>query len=136
MPFCRCRRRCARTSWSPRGSASARWCSIPRGSNDRRPARKGSRLRAEAEELRTAMLRVERLTKIFDNATDAIAGGIREASFALDAGTFFTLLGPSGCGKTTTLRCIAGLETPDGGAISVDERTLFDAGKRTNGPVD
>ncbi len=61
------------------------------------------------------MLRVERLTKIFDNSTDQMAGGIRDASFALDAGTFFTLLGPSGCGKTTTLRCIAGLETPDAG---------------------
>ena len=61
------------------------------------------------------MLRVERLTKIFENSTDQIAGGIREASFALEPGTFFTMLGPSGCGKTTTLRCIAGLETPDDG---------------------
>ncbi len=49
------------------------------------------------------MLRVERLTKVFENSTDQIAGGIREASFALEPGTFFTLLGPSGCGKTTTL---------------------------------
>src|SRR5207249_3938853 len=82
------------------------------------------------------MLRVERLTKIFDNATDQIAGGIREASFALDPGTFFTLLGPSGCGKTTTLRCIAGLETPDDGAIAVNGRTLFDAQRRVNVPVE
>jgi iron(III) transport system ATP-binding protein len=82
------------------------------------------------------MLRVERLTKIFENATDAIAGGVREASFALDPGSFFTLLGPSGCGKTTTLRCIAGLETPDAGAISVDGRPLFDAQARVNVPVE
>jgi iron(III) transport system ATP-binding protein len=82
------------------------------------------------------MLRVEHLTKIFENATDRIAGGIREASFALDPGTFFTLLGPSGCGKTTTLRCIAGLETPDDGVISVDGRTLFDARSRVNVPVE
>ena len=73
------------------------------------------------------MLRVERLTKIFDNATDQIVGGIRDASFELETGTFFTLLGPSGCGKTTTLRCIAGLETPDDGVIAVDDRALFDA---------
>ena len=82
------------------------------------------------------MLRVERLTKIFDNATDQIAGGIRDASFALDPGTFFTLLGPSGCGKTTTLRCIAGLETPDLGVISVEGRPLFDAEARVNVPVE
>jgi iron(III) transport system ATP-binding protein len=82
------------------------------------------------------MLRVEGLTKIFDNATDQIAGGIRAASFALEPGTFFTLLGPSGCGKTTTLRCVAGLETPDDGLITVDGRALFDAKARVNVPVE
>src|SRR5258705_6354413 len=82
------------------------------------------------------MLRVEGLTKIFDNATDQIAGGIRDASFTLEPGTFFTLLGPSGCGKTTTLRCGAGLETPDDGVIAVDGRTLFDAKARVNVPVE
>jgi iron(III) transport system ATP-binding protein len=82
------------------------------------------------------MLRVERLTKIFDNSTDQMAGGIREANFALEPGTFFTLLGPSGCGKTTTLRCVAGLETPGEGVISVDGRTLFDAKARVNVPVE
>jgi iron(III) transport system ATP-binding protein len=82
------------------------------------------------------MLRVERLTKIFENSTDQIAGGIREASFALEPGTFFTMLGPSGCGKTTTLRCIAGLETPDEGSISVDGRGLFDGASKLNVPVE
>ncbi len=82
------------------------------------------------------MLRVERLTKVFENSTDQIAGGIREASFALEPGTFFTMLGPSGCGKTTTLRCIAGLETPDDGVISVDGRVLFDGPMKMNVPVE
>src|SRR5258707_13480614 len=82
------------------------------------------------------MLRVEGLTKIFDNSTDQIAGGIRAANFTLEPGTFFTLLGPSGCGKTTTLRCVAGLETPDEGVIAVDGRTLFDAKARVNVPVE
>jgi iron(III) transport system ATP-binding protein len=82
------------------------------------------------------MLAVERLTKIFENSTDQIAGGVRDASFQLEPATFFTLLGPSGCGKTTTLRCIAGLEMPDEGCIAVEGRVLFDAKARVNVPVE
>ena len=41
------------------------------------------------------------------------------------AGEFVCLLGPSGCGKTTTLRMIAGLETPDSGEISYGDKTFF-----------
>src|ERR1700692_1736937 len=82
------------------------------------------------------MLRVERLSKIFENVTDQIVGGISDASFELEAGTFFTLLGPSGCGKTTTLRCIAGLETPDEGIIAVEGRRLFDSKARGDVPVE
>ena len=59
------------------------------------------------------MLTVRGLTKIYANRYDAQAGGVRDVSFALPTGTFFTLLGPTGCGKTTTLRCVAGLERPD-----------------------
>src|SRR5438105_2730983 len=40
-------------------------------------------------------------------------------SFEVKPGEFFSLLGPSGCGKTTTLRCIAGFEPLDAGAISL-----------------
>ena len=49
-------------------------------------------------------------------------------SFDVADGEFVTLLGPSGCGKTTTLRCIAGLETPNGGQIAINGRVVSDAG--------
>jgi iron(III) transport system ATP-binding protein len=54
-------------------------------------------------------------------------GGVRaveDVSFTVEEGRFYTLLGPSGCGKTTTLRCIAGLERPEGGSITVDDRVV------------
>ena len=50
--------------------------------------------------------------------------------------SFITLLGPSGCGKTTTLRMIAGLETPPSGQIIIDGVTVFDAEKGINVPPD
>ena len=53
---------------------------------------------------------------------------MRDLSFAARRGELLTLLGPSGCGKTTTLRAIAGLETPRQGRIAIGGRTVFDAG--------
>jgi iron(III) transport system ATP-binding protein len=49
--------------------------------------------------------------------------------FEVPAGEFFTLLGPSGCGKTTTLRSVAGLETPTGGQISIAGNPVFEGGR-------
>ena len=42
------------------------------------------------------------------------------------------ILGASGCGKSMTLKCIAGIETPDEGHIEVEGRTLFDRENRTD----
>jgi iron(III) transport system ATP-binding protein len=81
------------------------------------------------------MLEVTGLEKIYANTGDGPSGGLREASFALPHGTFFTLLGPSGCGKTTTLRCVAGLEQPDAGMIRIGDDTMFDAARRVAVPL-
>lgn len=51
-------------------------------------------------------------------------------------GDFITLLGPSGCGKTTTLRMIAGLETPTEGEIYIDGKLVFSAEKGLDVPPD
>ncbi len=58
---------------------------------------------------------VENLSKTF--GTTPVVRGV---SLTVPQGTFLALLGPSGCGKTTTLRMIAGLETPDAGRILID----------------
>ncbi|MDR1444087.1 MAG: ATP-binding cassette domain-containing protein [Treponema sp.] len=42
------------------------------------------------------------------------------------------ILGASGCGKSMTLKCIAGIETPDEGHISINGRVLFDSAKKIN----
>jgi ABC-type Fe3+/spermidine/putrescine transport system ATPase subunit len=56
-------------------------------------------------------------------------------SFRVERGEHLTLLGPSGCGKTTTLRAIAGLETPSAGRIAIDGAPVCDvAAKQTVPP--
>ena len=60
----------------------------------------------------------EQITKRYGASADAplVVQGI---SFEVPQGTLTTILGPSGCGKTTTLRMIAGLESPTSGRISI-----------------
>ena len=50
---------------------------------------------------------------------------VNNVSLEIEAGAFLTLLGPSGCGKTTLLRCVAGLEDPDGGEIYIGDKLVF-----------
>ena len=77
-----------------------------------------------------AMLEVRGLCKEFmDDSKYGRFNAVDEVSFTVRQGEFFTMLGPSGCGKTTTLRCIAGLERPSGGEISVNGTTLYSLAK-------
>jgi iron(III) transport system ATP-binding protein len=76
------------------------------------------------------MLEVTDLCKCFqDESKYGRVKAVDTVSFTVREGQFFTMLGPSGCGKTTTLRCIAGLEKPDSGHISVNDRVLYSATK-------
>lgn len=53
----------------------------------------------------------------------------------IEDNAFVTLLGPSGCGKTTTLRMIAGLETPTSGRITIGDKVVFDSELGINVPA-
>ncbi|MBI2088637.1 MAG: ABC transporter ATP-binding protein [Deltaproteobacteria bacterium] len=70
------------------------------------------------------MIRVKNLRKTFLTKQGSQAA-VHGAEFDVAEGEIFMLLGPSGCGKTTTLRCIAGLETPDEGEIWIGEQLVF-----------
>ena len=60
---------------------------------------------------------------------------VDDLDLVIEDNAFVTLLGPSGCGKTTTLRMIAGLETPTTGKITIDGVTVFDSDAGINIPA-
>ncbi|MCH5151780.1 MAG: ABC transporter ATP-binding protein [Clostridiales bacterium] len=70
---------------------------------------------------------LEHVTKRFDKFV-----AVDDLNLEIEDRDFITLLGPSGCGKTTTLRMIAGLETPTEGRITIGDRVVFDAQKGIN----
>jgi spermidine/putrescine transport system ATP-binding protein len=67
----------------------------------------------------TADVRLEHVTKIFDDVT-----AVDDLSLEIEHGSFFALLGPSGCGKTTTLRMIGGFEEPTEGTIYLGDEPV------------
>ena len=72
-----------------------------------------------------AVVKIRNLVKHFGKVV-----AVNNVSFEVADGEFFALLGPSGCGKTTTLRCIAGLETPESGDILIDDVRVNDVGPK------
>ena len=60
---------------------------------------------------------------------------VENLNLVIEDNAFVTLLGPSGCGKTTTLRMIAGLETPTSGKIIIGDKVVFDSEKGINIPA-
>ncbi|MDA5110232.1 ABC transporter ATP-binding protein [Brevibacillus thermoruber] len=64
-------------------------------------------------------VRIEHLHKQFNGIT-----ALEDVNLEIREGEFFALLGPSGCGKTTTMRCVAGFESPTAGKIFIGERDV------------
>ena len=60
---------------------------------------------------------------------------VEDMNLTISDNAFVTLLGPSGCGKTTTLRMIAGLETPTSGRITIGDKVVFDSDMGINVPA-
>ena len=74
-------------------------------------------------------IRLEHVTKRFAKFV-----AVEDLNLTIENNAFITLLGPSGCGKTTTLRMIAGLETPTEGSITIGDTVVFDADRGINLP--
>lgn len=75
---------------------------------------------------------INNLTKEFNGVK-----ALNDINLDIQEGEFFALLGPSGCGKTTTMRCIAGFESPTSGEILIGDKGIKDipANKRNCGMV-
>ena len=73
---------------------------------------------------------LEHVTKRYDRFY-----AVDDLNLVIEDNAFVTLLGPSGCGKTTTLRMIAGLETPTSGKITIGDRVVFDSEEGINIPA-
>ncbi len=76
---------------------------------------------AQSSSPRPTVIRIEQVSKRYGGGS---VMAVEEVSFAVEKGEILALLGPSGCGKTTTLRLIAGFETPDSGRIEIGGRMV------------
>ena len=74
----------------------------------------------------SAVITADNVSLTFQTA-DGPVHALKDVSLTIRAGDFVSFIGPSGCGKTTFLRCIAALETPTGGRLSVNGMTPDEA---------
>ena len=75
-------------------------------------------------------VKIENLTLAYGDFT-----AVDDLSLSIDDGESVVLLGQSGCGKTSTMRCVAGLEQPSNGRITIGDRTVFDAATKKDVPA-
>lgn len=103
------------------------------------PSRHAPYVSDRAERTRAAVLNVENLSKTYPSE-DGVQQVLRAVSLTLEAGESLALTGESGSGKSTLLTLIAGLDTPDSGAIRFEGNDLaqLDDGRRADlrrGPI-
>lgn len=72
-------------------------------------------------------VQLENITLAYGDAT-----AVDNLSIDIEDGESLVLLGKSGCGKTSTMRCVAGLETPTGGRITIGDTVVFDSERGIN----
>src|SRR6478752_9597676 len=104
------------TRRSRRRSTSCRWTTSSRFSTKETGpmSQVAESSTAPAEDASYDGLRLRNLTKTYGAFT-----AVNDLDLDVPRGSFFALLGPSGCGKTTTLRMVAGLDTPTSGSITL-----------------
>jgi multiple sugar transport system ATP-binding protein len=78
----------------------------------------------KAKNCAMARLVLDNISKNFSGPRRETVAAVRHLDLTVAEGEFLVIVGPSGCGKTTTLRLIAGLETPDEGSLSLDGKPL------------
>ena len=78
--------------------------------------------------MKTPVIQAKDLNLTFET-NDGPVHALKGVNLDIQQGDFVSFIGPSGCGKTTFLRCIAGLETPTGGSLTVNGMTPDDARK-------
>lgn len=78
-------------------------------------------------------IKVDKLFKTFKTGRGDVRA-VQNVSFEVEKGSFFTLLGPSGCGKSTILRCVAGLEKPEAGEITIGDKIVYSSTKNIQVP--
>ena len=78
-------------------------------------------------------VRIDDLTKVYDEDDGSGVVAVEDLSIDIRRGEFLVFVGPSGCGKTTTLRTVAGLETPTEGRIWIEGEDVSDLEPRDRG---
>ncbi|WP_254546844.1 ABC transporter ATP-binding protein [Halomarina pelagica] len=76
------------------------------------------------ESVETVNVRIDGVTKVYEESGGGDVVAVDDVSIDIYDGEFLVLVGPSGCGKTTTLRTVAGLETPTAGRIVIQDEDV------------